>query len=211
MADKCGIVQKIYELASRPEEVMDCEHHDVKPHEVKQWLECFANGIHYIYETYNHLPGRFGIFNSVSNHLQQETDHILLMDAEADTIVVTRNFIAKDIKNTRGLKAIFGNYNTGHRSDFTGPEMFTLLGVEEAYHSYQYQHMAHKYSIEDWQAGANQNNTGSDDYYKNNPIEKDASIVVLKAADDLKFGLKNKAHNDNNIDIHAEQPTFGIK
>mgnify|MGYP001628289222 CR=1 FL=1 len=167
---------------------MDCKHHDVKPHEVKQWQECFADGIHYIYETYGHLPGRFGIFNSVSNHLQQETNHILLMDAEADTIVVTRN-----------------------RSDFTGPEMFTLLGVEEAYHSYQYQHMAHKYSIEDWQAGADQNNTGGYDYYKNNPIEKDASIVVLKAADDLKFGLKNKARNDNNIDIHAEQPTFSIK
>lgn len=208
MNNKFGIVHKIYDLASKPEDVLDCKKHGVEAHEVKQWLECFADGIDYIFKRYGHMPNGFGIFNSVTNHLGQETGTTVMLDAEADFIVVTRNFIAREIKNTRGLAAIFGNSNTGSRSDFTGPEMFTLLGVEEAYHSYQYQHMQDKYSHEDWQAGARHENIGNQEHYENNPVERDASIMVLKAADDLGFGLKNKAENDNDHVYSYEDPAL---
>lgn len=168
--------------------ILDPRTTDIMPYETDIWLTAFARGVQYVHETYGCTMGRVGIFNSVTDDQGHENACLVMYDPDEDFAVITRGFIERQIKTTRGLGAIFGNASTGGRFEFTGSQLATMLGVEEAFHAYQFKVLGDRYSDHDKASGMQfvdataDNHQTRDAHYASNILETDAAIVTMQAA-----------------------------
>ncbi|MDX1975388.1 MAG: hypothetical protein SFT92_06900 [Rickettsiales bacterium] len=161
--------------------------------ELEEWFAAFARGAQYVYEKYGVIFEGMYVGRAITSPGNQETDNAVLYDANNDLVAITRRYVANEIKHTRGHGAIFGTANTDHEKQFTGLELATLVGVEEAFHAYQFKVLGHQYSDDDKNGlndlAAIKNN---DEHYATNAIEKDARDVIRQAIKDFGFGGRAK-------------------
>jgi hypothetical protein len=160
----------------------------ITPKEMEEWFVAFAKGVQYVHEKYGTVFAKVAFCDAVESE-GKDIENAIIYHGNNDTLVLTKGFVAKEINTTRGQGAIFDTLNSG-RHNFTGLELATLLGVEEAYHAYQLKVLGHQYKNEDkiippQGVSAIQHNP---EHYASNALERDARVIVQQAVKDFGFG-----------------------
>lgn len=157
--------------------------------EIEHHFANFARGIQYVSDKYSIVMGEWDVCFAISDHDGEIIRDAICYGAPPDDVfVITYEALEKQLGRYREEKLNpHISYGTGHTDSYelTNAEAVTLIGVEEAFHAFQFKRPEGvRQDVYLKQDTAEQQHL---DYYKTNPVELEAGEVVRQAIKDFGF------------------------